>query len=183
MEATSAITIHLPTSCARWRGSADARWRRSGRAGPRPRSRRRPPGRSPTCDQQHQQHREHRQRAQRRVADQVVGMGAPAQVATTELRRIQERREARPSPADEAPDQAKQQQRQHRVAEAEVPFHDAARGRSRLADHAAASAQWNRRVGQVPDPRAGVLASQPRALGWARDGGGHRRHEAAGGAD
>ena len=48
-----------------------------------------------TCSEQQAEQGEHRQRAERRVADQMVGMGAPAQIGHDRARRIDESDEKR----------------------------------------------------------------------------------------
>ena len=104
---------------------------------------------------------EHREGAERAVTDVVVIVRkAPtAEIAERRRRRINEGLEARPMPADQAPDQAESQQREHRVAKPGVPDHRIAAGPGRgdRAEHAAREGPMENPRGQVPDPHRRVL--------------------------
>ncbi|MNZ81284.1 hypothetical protein D3C78_999450 [compost metagenome] len=76
--------------------------------------------------EQNGQHGKHRQRAQRAVTGTVFRASLAAQVVQQLSWRVQEMAKARPAAAHKAPDQAKQQQCEHHMAQPQVPEHGVA---------------------------------------------------------
>ena len=103
--------------------------------------------------QQEAQHGKHRPGADGAVPDAAFRLAFSLQVVDHAGRRINEGPKTRPASAHPTPDDAEQQQRQHRIAEAEVPDHGvAAQGAGdRQPDHRGDQCPVKKPCGQVPD--------------------------------